>query len=97
MLHELYLTMIHELYPKIYLSCEGWILTLQRPIWPIFFTLQLFIIYYSNKCQLFCTCQHSEGGKRGSKVWELLLKPIYKDGYGAMGEICMRIMDSVHY
>ena len=34
------------------------------------------LIYYSNKCQLFCTCEHSAGGKRGGKICELLLKPV---------------------
>ena len=48
---------------------------------------------------MFCTCEHSAGGKRGGKVCELLLKPLNNDGYDAMGdkiEIYVRIMDSVH-
>ena len=57
-------------------------------------------MYYSNKCQLFCTHEHSAGGKRDSMVCELLLKPVNNNGYDAMGdeiEIYVRIMDSVHY
>ena len=57
-------------------------------------------MYYSNKCQLFCTREHSAGGKRDGKVCEPLLKLVNKDGYDAMGvkiEIYVRIMDSVHY
>ena len=38
------------------------------------------LMYYSNKCQLFCTCKQSEDGKRGSMVCELLLKPVNNDG-----------------
>ena len=64
--------------------------------------LQLFInlMYYSDKCQLCCKREHSEGGRRGGKVCESLLKPVNKDSYDATGdkiEIYVRIMDSVHY
>ena len=38
-------------------------------------------IYYSTKCQFFCTHEHLAGGQRDSKVCELLLKPVNKDGY----------------
>ena len=47
------------------------------------------------------TLEQSAGGKRGSKVCELLMKPVDKDGYDAKGDkteiYAMRIMDSVHY
>ena len=70
------------------------------PIWPVLYvTIVHNLIYYSNKCQLFCTCEHSAGGKRGSKVCKSLLKPINKDGYDATGdkiEIYVMIMYSVH-
>ena len=57
------------------------------------------LMYYSNKYQLFCTHEHSAGGKRGGKVYESLLKPVNKDAYDATEDkivIYMRIMDSVH-
>ena len=60
----------------------------------------MIFIYISNKCQLFYTCEHSAGDKRGGKVWESLLKPVNKDGYDATGdkiEIYVRIMDSIYY
>ena len=73
----------------------------KRSIWPILYVIIVHnLIYYSNKCQLFCTREHSKGGKRGGKVCESLLKPVNKDGYDATGdkiEIYVRIMDSVHY
>ena len=56
-------------------------------------------MHYANKCELFCTHEHSAGGKGGSKVCELWLKPVNKDGYDPTGdkiEIYVRIMDSVH-
>ena len=37
-------------------------------------------MHYSNKCQLFCICEQSACGKRGSMVCELLLKPVNNDG-----------------
>ena len=71
------------------------------PIWPILYvTIVHNLIYYSNKCQLFCTCEYLAGSKRGGKVCKSLLKLVNKDGYDAMGdkiEIYVRIMDSVHY
>ena len=39
---------------------------------------------YSNKCQLFCTCEQSAGSKRGSMVCKLLLKPVNNDGSSEM-------------
>ena len=58
-------------------------------------------MYYSNKCQLFYTCEQSEAGnKTGSIVCKSLLKPVNNDGSDGTGdeiEIYMRIMDSVHY
>ena len=54
-------------------------------------------MYYSNKCQLFCTHEYSAGGKRGDKLCKLLLKPVNNDGYDAVGdeiEIYVRIMNS---
>ena len=38
------------------------------------------LMYYSNKCQLFCTREQSAGGKRDGMVCELILKPINNDG-----------------
>ena len=56
-------------------------------MWPILYvTIVHKLIYYSNKCQLFCTCEHLAGGKRGGKVCESLLKLVNKDGYDAMGD-----------
>ena len=70
-------------------------------MWPILYaTIVHSLIYYSNKCQLFCTREHSVGGKRGGKVCEPSLKSVNKDGYDATGdktEIYVRIMVSVHY
>ena len=43
-------------------------------------------MHYSNKCQLFCTCEQSEGGKKGSMVCKLLLKPINNDGFSETGD-----------
>ena len=60
--------MVYELYPKIDLSCKvGYAHC--KGLYGLFFTVQLFIIlmYYSNKCQLFCTCEQSAGGKRYGK------------------------------
>ena len=57
-------------------------------------------MYYSNKCQLFCTCEQLAGGKRGGMVCESLLKSVNNDSYDGMGdemEIYVRIIDSVHY
>ena len=42
-------------------------------------------MYCSKTCQLFCTHEHSAGGKRGGKVCESLLKPVNKDGYDVTG------------
>ena len=50
-------------------------------------------MYYSNKCQSFCTHEQSAGGKRDGMVCESLLKPLTGDEK----EIYVRIMDSVHY
>ena len=51
-------------------------------------------MYYSNKCQLFCTREQSAGGKRGSMVCEWL---ICKQWWARDEiEIYVRIMDSVH-
>ena len=92
--------MAHELYSKnisIYRAYSR-IRTLQRPILNV--TIVHNLMRYSNKCLLFCTREHSAGGKRGGKICESLLKPVNKDGYDATGdkiEIYMRIMDSVHY
>ena len=36
-------------------------------------------MYYSNKHQLFYTCDQSTGGKWGSMVCELLMKPVNID------------------
>ena len=51
-------------------------------------------MYYSNKCQLFCTCEQSAGGKRGGMVCEwLTCKQLWaRDEI----EIYVRIMDRVH-
>ena len=93
--------MVHELYSKIYLLCKvGY--TLYKGPYGLFFYVTIVhnLIYYSNKYQLFCTCEYSAGGKRGSKVCKSLLKLVNKDGYDATGdkiEIYVRIMDSVHY
>ena len=38
-------------------------------------------MYYSNKCQLFCTCEQLVGGKKGGMVRKLLLKPVNNDSY----------------
>ena len=57
-------------------------------------------MYYSSKCQLFCTHEQPACGKRGNIIYELLLKPVNNDGYDETRdviEIYMRIMDSVHY
>ena len=87
--------MVHELYPKIYLSCKiGY--AHYKDLYGIFFMLQLFIInfmYYSNKCQSFCTREQSAGGKRGGMVCEWLTckQRWVRDEI----EIYMRIMDRV--
>ena len=47
-------------------------------------------MYNSNKCQLFCIYEQSEGGKRGGMVCESLLKPINADGHDEMLEINLR-------
>ena len=62
------------------------------------FLSQSHLMYYSNKWQLLCKHEQSAGGKRGSIVLELLMKPVNKDGYVATGdeiEIYVRIMSSV--
>ena len=58
--------------------------TLHSPSLPILYVRIVHnLMYYSNKCQLFGTHEHSAGGKKGGKVCELLLKPVNKDGYDA--------------
>ena len=52
-------------------------------------------MYYSNKCQLFCTRKHSVDGKIGSKLCESLLKPVNKDGYDAKALICLKLICQV--
>ena len=55
------------------------------PIWPILcITIVDNLMYYSNKCQLFCTYEQLAGDKRGSMVCESLLKPVNNDGYDKM-------------
>ena len=57
-------------------------------------------MYYSDKCQLFCTHEQLAGGKMGGIVCESLLKHVNNNGYDANRdeiEIYMMIMDSVHY
>ena len=94
--------MVHKLYPKIYLLCKvGYTHCKDLAIWPILYvTIIHNLMYYSNKCQLFCKHECLPGGKRGSMVCELLQKPINNNGCDATGdkiEIYVRIMDSVHY
>ena len=75
--------MVYKLYPKIYLLCKvGY--AHYKGLYGLFFMLQLFILmYYSNKCQLFCTHEQSVGGKRGGMVCKSLLKPVNNDCYDA--------------
>ena len=50
----------------------------------IIITIVYILMYFSNKCQLFCTCEQMGGGKRGGMVCESLLKPLNVDGYDEM-------------
>ena len=93
--------MVHELYPKIYLSCKVGYTHYKGLLWPILYaTIVHNLMYYSNKCQLFCTREHLAGGKRDGKVCESLLQPVNEDSYDATEdkiEIYVGIMDSAHY
>ena len=70
--------MVHELYPKIYLSCKvGYAHCKGLRIWPILYaTIVHNLKDYSNKCQLLCTLKQLAGGKRGGMVCKSLLKPV---------------------
>ena len=59
--------MVHELYPKIYLSCKiGYAHC--KDLYGLFFvTIVHNLMHYSNKCQLFCTREQLAGGK--GAVW----------------------------
>ena len=57
-------------------------------------------MYYSNKCQLFCSHEQKAGGKRGGMGCKSLLKPVNRDGYNETRdkiETYVRIVDSIHY
>ena len=62
--------MVHELYPKIYLSCKIRYAHCKGLI--LYVTIVHNLMYYSNKCQLFCAREQSAGGKRGGMVCEWL-------------------------
>ena len=78
--------MVYELLPKIcplfkvgYAHYKG--------IYGLFFihiTIVHNLMYYPNKCKLFCTCEQSTGGKGGGMVCELLLKLVNNNGYNEM-------------
>ena len=66
--------MVHELYPKIYLSCKIGYAHCKglHGLAILYVTIVHNLMNYSNKCQLFCTREHSAGGKRGGMVCEWL-------------------------
>ena len=75
--------MVYKLLPKTCLLCKvRYANHKDLVLWLIFYiTIVYNLMYYSNKHQLFCTCVQSTGGKLGSIVCELLLKPVNNDSY----------------